>query len=571
MKKAIILAAGFGSRLAPLTREVPKPLIPLHGTPMIIHLLRRLKSWGVEEVLINLHHGTDILLRDIPPQAPAGLRLQFSYEPEILGTGGALRRMAWFFGQAPLWLANADALMDLDPAPLLRAHRRHHPLATLWMIPGQGPRTVRIGPAHRILDFRSSGGLTFSGLHLLSPRILDFIPPAETFSSIITAYESALAAGETLLGLPVPGSRWADIGTPDQLLDAEGGSVILPGAHADPRATLHRAILGPGTRIRARRTAAGLIIRPATALTPAENAWVPDAEAVEFLPARGSDRTFRRIHTPRRTCILMTCGTARPENQRFTPHTRYLARNHIRVPAILRHTPQAWLLEDAGRIHLLDAPTPANTRKAIALTARLHNLRTWTRLDLEPAFSPALYTWEHRLFFDEFLSRHAPGTDPAPLQKLLSQAAQRLLREPPVLVHRDLQSTNILFHRREAVLIDYQGMRPGPAAYDLASLLADPYLDRPLAQQFTLLRHYNTLARHPVSEDAYRAAVLQRLAQALGAYGRLGARPETRRFLTHIPPALRQLASHYPDSPLQTLRTEFFERQTVKNPLGSPL
>lgn len=569
--KAIILAAGFGSRLAPLTREVPKPLIPLRGTPMIAHLLRRLERWGVRDVLINLHHGADTLLREIPPLVPEGMRVQFSYEPEILGTGGALRRMAWFFDETPLWLANADVVMDLDPKPLLRAMSDGNPLAALWMVPDAGPKTVRV-EAGRVVDFRS-GGVTFSGLHLLSREVLRFVPEVEAFSSVVAAYEKAMAAGEWIAGVTVPGSCWADVGTPAQWLAAEGSGVIMAGARVDKGACLQGAIVGPGVRVRRDRAVSGLVVSPRTGLREEERGWLPEAEAVEVLDARGSDRCFLRVHGPKTSWILMRRGDARSENARFTQNTRFLSRKGVRVPEILQESRdgRTWLLEDAGRTHLLDAPSPANTQKALTVTAALHGVKGWRRLKLEPGFNTSLYAWEHELFFNEFLARHDPEADWKSLKKVLSNAAARLAEEPGVLIHRDLQSTNFLMHRREAVLIDYQGMREGPAAYDLASFLADPYVERSVKAQWKLLGAYNRMAVREVSEEAYRAAVSQRLAQALGAYGRLGALPGTRRFLEYIAPAVRQWAAAVEEEAVQTWAEGFFDRQKRKNTLGSTL
>ena len=147
---------------------------------------------------------------------------------------------------------------------------------------------------------------------------------------------------------------------------------------------------------------------------------------------------------------------------------------------------------------------------------------------------------------------------------------QRLLpaQEPQVLMHRDLQSTNFLRTPGGMALIDYQGMRAGPAAYDVASLLADPYVDRAAEVQLRLLTAYAEAGGEPIAESVYRAAAVQRLIQALGAYGRLGAQPGTRRFLQYILPALRQLQHWAPSGPLQNWAIGFYERQMVKNTLG---
>jgi MurNAc alpha-1-phosphate uridylyltransferase len=130
--RAIVLAAGFGSRLRPLTYECPKPLVPFWGRPVLSRTLAMLADWGVRDVLVNLHHGADALLRHLrEPVHP--VRINISFEPEILGTGGAIARAAWFFERAPLWVVNADIVADLDPTPLLEAYRARDPLAVLWM------------------------------------------------------------------------------------------------------------------------------------------------------------------------------------------------------------------------------------------------------------------------------------------------------------------------------------------------------------------------------------------------------------------------------------------------------
>ncbi len=547
-RRALVLAAGFGGRLSPLTLDLPKPLFPCRGEPLIGRLLRQLGQWGVVEVCVNLHHLADRMVEALPGLCPPGMRLTLSFEPTILGTGGPLRRMRGFFEEEPFWMCNADLRLEADPRPLLADFRRHRPLAALWMIPDRGPRTVRCEQG-RVVDFHS-GGRTFSGLHLVSPRIWNHVPSEERFYSVVEVYEAALRAGERIDAVELPGAHWADLGTPDRLLAENGGSLVLPGAVVDKGAELRDAVVGPGARVRRGRPVSGVVAAPHRVLDSREQAWVPDAEAVELLPARGSDRRFLRVFTPSRSVIRMTWGEARPENHRFPSLTRFLLRRGLPVPALLHTDPDGrgcWL-EDLGRIHLLDrlregSPTRnlRDMRQVLALTARLHAIPPTTRLRTEPPFTRALYDWEQDLFRSEFLSRHASGLDPDRLAEAQATAVAALLREPSVLVHRDLQSTNFLWSPHGFTLIDYQGLRPGPAAYDLASLLADPYVDRPLDLQMRLLDAYNRIASRPVSPEVYRHAALQRLTQALGAYGRLGAQPATIRFLDHIPAALRQL------------------------------
>ncbi|MEX2607997.1 MAG: sugar phosphate nucleotidyltransferase [Kiritimatiellia bacterium] len=572
-RKAIVLAAGFGSRLSPLTLDCPKPLVPLHGKPMIAHVLLQLREWGVREVLVNIHHLAGEMVREVPEWCPEGMQLNFSFEPEILGTGGGLRRMRWFVAEEPLWVCNADVVQNLNPLPLMEAYEREKPLACLWMVPDAGPRSVKVEKG-RVVDFRG-GGVTFSGLHLMSPKLWSYLPD-QNFSSVITGYECALATGETILGVEVPGSVWADVGTPDQLLEAAGDSVIFPGGKVEAGAQLTHAIVGPGARVRKGVRASGLIVSPHRGLSETERGWLPEVEAVEVLSARGSDRGFRRIFFRGGTDLVMASGSARPENARFAGHARFLAKRGIRVPGIVESRKQgAWLrVEDLGQIDLRDrllngSVTRNRTDMAnvLKMTARLHGLRVPAGVKLEAPFDAALFAWERTLFREQFLLRHDSNADAKGLESALTEVAKMLEDQPRVLLHRDLQCTNIMWVDREPALIDFQGMRPGPAAYDLGSLLADPYVGRTKEEQREALALYNRHAGRPVDEEVYALGAVQRLAQALGAYGRLGAIPETRRFLKYIPEAVRQMELWAEDERLKKWAKAFLEGQEEENPL----
>jgi aminoglycoside/choline kinase family phosphotransferase len=546
-RKAIVLAAGFGSRLAPLTLDCPKPLIPLHGKPMILQVLAQLQSWGVKEVLVNVHHLAAKMVAELPALCPPDLKLNFSFEAQILGTGGGLRKMGWFFSEEPLWICNADVHQRLNPAPMLKAWEKQKPLACLWMIPEQGPRTVKVEKG-RVRDFRA-GGMTFSGLHLVNRELLRYLPDRE-FSSVIEAYDAALADKKKILGVTVPGSEWADLGTPEQLIAAEGGPV-----------------LAPGVRLRKGQIASGVVVSADVGLTPEERKKLPQVDAVGLLPARGSDRSFRRLYFENHTEIFMRSGEARPENQRFVGHSRFLKKQGIRVPEILESGQQGrWLrVEDLGGLHLLDRlerGSPARNltdMKAVLKTvARLHAIKISGSLKLEMPFDEKLYAWERQLFENEFLKRHAPFSDARKWKQGLFRISEGLCQLPSVLLHRDLQSTNVMWVAGEPALIDFQGMRRGAAAYDLGSLLADPYVNRPRDLQLRLLREYNRVAACPVNETDYALGASQRLIQALGAYGRLGALKGNERFLAHIPAAVQQL---------RLWAGEFFEGQGGGNPL----
>ncbi|MBN1269213.1 MAG: phosphotransferase [Kiritimatiellae bacterium] len=638
--KAFILAAGFGTRMLPLSRSLPKPLMPLWGRPLLAHTLGLLKAWGVRDVLINAHHRANDILQFVLAHEAQGLRLQLSYEPEILGTGGALRKAAWFLDENPFWLINSDIAADLDPEALLRCHRRHHPLAALWLDPERGPRTVEMRRG-RIISFRRNPSdrsdqsdlsdhlFTFCGLHLLSPRILRYLPEQEVFAGIITAYEKAIRAGERVLACCIPDSYWADVGSPEQYLESHreilarrraglrGGSLADPGtvgrakvlarhgvtlhgfaavahdAHLARGAVLEDAVIWNGVRVHPAGAARHAVIGPAAevfrpvthvalragdALEPheiealARRGWNPDRCTVEVFSARGSARTFYRVHAPDRTMILVRYSREREENALYAGQARFLQSLGFPVPRILAHDPdrQTLLMEDLGTISLSDIcehgsrrEVRAHYRRVLDQVARLHGRgaeqAARRRLRLMKPFSRALYRWEHEYFITHFLKGYLDlrAGEVRGIRQDLERVARRLGRAPRVLIHRDLQSSNILVRRGRPFFVDFQGMRLGPAAYDLASLLCDPYVMLPERVQVELLRYYARRARDANAEALFWWAAVQRLAQALGAYARLGRLPGAARFLSHIPPALimldRALAHTAPLPHLQNL------------------
>jgi len=590
--RAVILAAGFGSRLDPLTREVPKALLPFRGITLLERALRMMECWGVRDVLVNCHAHADQIVRALSTRAPTNLRIQISFEPSILGTGGVLSYAAWFLSNDPnpVWMLNADVVAELDPSALLRQAPRGKCIATLWMEPRRGPRTVEMRK-RTVRSFRSDrpGGVdtfTFCGLQLLSPGILPYIPPG--FSSIIEAYEAAIADGWRVTGCPVPGSYWADVGTPDQFLDAHrevnqrGKNVsevaqtnewidptacVKPGAYVEnavvmmnarlgPRAKCRNAVIGPGTHVNG--ACEGLVTRAAISLTQPERKILEripiraDKASVEQNHRSGSARSFHRITDGKCSVILVRYDTERKENALYANHAELLRRAGVRVPALYAHDrkQQILFLEDVGRSSVEDL-FPAWTPKKVLLmygkileqVFRFHREGSKAakrkRTQLMPSFRESLYRWEHGLFDEQFLK---PAGVPASLRRKVRGELGKLSRSldstPPVLIHRDLQSSNILVKRGEPVFIDFQGMRFGSAAYDMASLICDPYVMLSEVTQNKLITQYASFGRNAArSMDVIWPAAVQRISQALGAYGRLGRLPGGNRFRGYIPPA----------------------------------
>ena len=589
-RKAVVLAAGLGTRMRPLTTALPKPLLPFWGRPLLLRTLDALRRWGVREVLINLHHQPEVLRAAVDAAAPRGLSIAYSHEPVILGTGGALVRARAFVDE-PFWMVNADIAFDLNPAPLLARHARGRPLATWWLHGARGPRTVEMDRG-LIRAFRSArpgtpGTYTFCGLQLIEPRILDYLPREEAFATIVAAYEAGQRAGERIGGVEVPDAFWADLGTPAQYLQAHAearprgrgpwralgrgvriaagasveDSVVWDGARIARGAAVRDAIIGRDTRVAGAVT--GIALRAADALEPVERALLqragwPDGAVALPLGARGSARSFTRLVDGPRRAILVHYDPARHENTLYAGHARFLARQGVPVPRVLADDPRGCvtLLEDLGDDAILGAwrtaapaAQEAGYRRVLDAVLRLHGPATRAarrqRIELGPAFRPRLYRWEREYFAEHMLQKRL-GLGAAPVAAVLRELrgiGRQLLHAPLVLVHRDLQSSNVILRGGRPHFIDFQGMRWGPAAYDLASLLADPYMELPEPVQLALLDYY---AERAGGGDALRAlfwpAVVQRLAQALGAFARLGANRDTASFAQHIGPAWRMMA-----------------------------
>jgi len=615
-RKAVVLAAGLGTRMGELSADLPKAMVPLWGKPAIGGVIDLLEDWGVRQVLVNLHHGPDPVfayLRDI--REP---EISCSWEPKVLGTGGALKRAEWFIDEAPFWVVNADIAADVMPGPFLHAYEKIRPVAALWLDSARGPRTVEMKNG-KITDFRSRhpgrpGTYTFCGLHLVSPGVVRFFPDEDVFS-IIDAYEAALAQGRRIAGVIQNGSFWTDLGTPEQYLAAhrdvlrayrertpgarlmdprslrtardlrargvtvKGFAAIGRNAVVSPGATIRDSVVWDGASIgsaarlqgaivcrnaRVSKGAFGPVVRcdmlgevPVAGEALRRLGWAEAGTAAIALGARGSARTFTRLERGARSVVLVQYDPAREENRHYASHARFLFREGLPVPRVLFDMPRssAAVVEDLGDTTLeIACPELSSSKReriykeALDSLLLLHGIpraRLKRRAGrLQPAFSRKLYRWERELMATHFLEKppRCGKKTTAGILRDLESVATVLLKAPHVLIHRDMQSSNIVLRKGKAVFIDFQGMRLGPAAYDLASLLCDPYVMLPERVQLRLLRYYASRCGEPEAITGFFwYAAVQRLAQAIGAYGRFTADPATAHFARHIPRALTMM------------------------------
>ena len=226
----MILAAGLGTRLRPLTNTTPKPLLPMGGIPLIVWNLLLLRQHGFHEVVINLHYLGSMIEQALGDGAKFGLRIRYSHEPVILGTGGGIKQAEPFFAGEPVLVLNGDTLFELDLEALMAFHQSQKAAATLVVREDPDAATwglVEVREDHRIVRITGKGladsvptiPRMFAGIHILEPRLLQDVPKG-VLSSIIDPYVAAISRGERVVGYDLHG-YWSDIGTVERYEQAE--------------------------------------------------------------------------------------------------------------------------------------------------------------------------------------------------------------------------------------------------------------------------------------------------------------------------------------------------------------
>jgi aminoglycoside/choline kinase family phosphotransferase len=291
-----------------------------------------------------------------------------------------------------------------------------------------------------------------------------------------------------------------------------------------------------------------------------------DVDHIKIRPIEkgGSDRKFYRIRCGAdQALILVKYNLEREENRHYVQIAQFLTKNSIRVPEIYFHDPAEGLIwiEDLGERDLYSYQHEswlvrrAFYESALDQIVKLHGLPESVSVEMKehlPAeFNAALYRWEQKYFFQNCLGRYFSVSESKRKELAalpgLREIAKQLASLPRVLVHRDFQSQNIIIRNGQAYLIDFQGMRPGLAEYDLASFLYDPYVDLTEAERAELIAYYSDLQlKNGITADGdfdlkLRLCAMQRLMQALGAYAFLGLVKGHKHFLQYIPNALRSL------------------------------
>ncbi len=237
--KAMVLAAGLGTRLRPLTDDRPKALVEVAGRTLLEISLTRLRSFGIREVIINVHHFADLVLEYLKANDNFGMRIEISREDVLLDTGGGLKKAGWFFREdsrhleEPFILHNVDVISTIDLQRMVQAHTEAKALATLAVQDREtsrhllfdeqlrlcGRRSGRDGELELVRPSPQMQALAFGGIHVISPGLIPKIVEEGTFS-IIKSYLRLAGQGENIIAFRADQYYWRDLGRLDDLRQA---------------------------------------------------------------------------------------------------------------------------------------------------------------------------------------------------------------------------------------------------------------------------------------------------------------------------------------------------------------
>ncbi len=551
---AIVLAAGYGSRLAPLTLEVPKPALPVAGVPMLIRILRKLKAAGVDRIAVNTHHLKEQIEECVKRSGVAD-SVQLFYEPEILGTAGPLVNAKELLTDCDYFLLhNSDIVSDFPLERIVEEHIASGASVTLAAIDGPENRLhIENGEVVDILDrlgvpcSENAETKTYACVAVYSRDFFEVLPEQPEYLSMVDIWIKALKTGKKIhVYHPPAQSFWSDIGSFGQYFDANEklltGRAMKETAELSPFVSGENCTVAPdvklsgfvsignnaqvpsGTELR------NCIILEGARVKPGFHAWeiitpkqeihrdhraiatldimkhLPDGWHIRSLPEQGSDRKFLRVALPdRSTRILMLSDGKDKDFGRFIELGTFFNRNSLFTPTLCKTSPKEYavLMEDLGddTLYRLVKGRESDSfdlyRKVLRALAEFQ-VRGTEALDADNqsirVFSRRYLRWETDYFRENFLERLC-GIQSAPetlhaLNEEFNALAFAAEKIPYLLIHRDFQSQNILIQKGKPRFVDYQGARLAPYPYDAVSLIRDPYVSIPAGMQEKLMEEY---------------------------------------------------------------------------------
>ena len=235
--KAMILAAGLGTRLKPLTDKIPKALLMINDKPLLFYIINILKQAGVNEIILNVHHHAEQITNYLKENNHFNILIEISHEKDLLDTGGGLKKAGYFFDDGqPFFLHNVDIISSIDLSEMIDHHNHQKNLVTLAVKRRKTSRYLLFDSNEQLVGWKSvtkdqtelsrafqgkPEELSFLGIHVISPAIFDFLPAEKTFS-IIKAYLKLSAESKPIGAYRCNRTHWFDLGRKENLAPASG-------------------------------------------------------------------------------------------------------------------------------------------------------------------------------------------------------------------------------------------------------------------------------------------------------------------------------------------------------------
>ncbi len=527
--KALILSAGFGTRLLPYSKEIPKPLFTLMSKPVLEHVIKQLVDNGCDHILINTHHLHD-QIEAFVDQLNFHINIQTIHEPVILETGGAIANAKPFLKDDPFFVINSDVISSVNLNKVYTFHKESESLATLVLHDHDNFNKVSIDDQGYIQNFNAkANGLAFTGIQVLSPQIYDYFPDKKSFSSI-EVYQR-LSRRKQVKAFVEKNIFWSDIGT----LASYSKTSLL---------------------------------ELAASRFGVEQDNIKDIQ-IDTLAGDGSDRRWYRTTYDNQSAVISDHGICMPATDRlrqlnaFIHIGNHLFSRDIPVPRILNHDALSGMviLDDIGDIHL---ETRIKQKNNTAFTLKMYKQvidlvidfsikgfqgfnKKWT-CQTETYSKELIIEKECRYFMEEFIQGYLNFN--ISFHEFLNEfehISDHALKHGFIgLMHRDMQSRNIMINNSRPFFIDFQSARPGPLQYDLASLLIDPYVNLKDQIQKDLLQYTTKRLQLDPKEtqkflDCYQYCCLTRNLQFLGAFSFLTQTKKKTGFEQYIPDAVISL------------------------------
>jgi NDP-sugar pyrophosphorylase family protein/aminoglycoside/choline kinase family phosphotransferase len=605
-----ILAAGFGERLHPVTDPFPKPLLPILGKPILQSILEKVSTLPVHKIGINLHHKKE-LIENWLRQSAFSKKVKIFPEESVFGTGGALKNAEAFLNTGTFLVHNSDIISDIDLGKLLEFHLSSDNLVTLAVhdypqfnnLVVDEQQLIRNICKVNCVPLETLKLLAFTGIAVYSSEFLRFLPSG--FSSITDTWLKVIKSGYKVGTFDVTGCIWSDIGTPASYvstiinelrqngeyvyihpsigicrhIELDGYVVAEEGTSLDKGVSIRNCILLPGSETESGFNYENCILGPGFKINLNESEMLGFLKGVNSLliGTGGSDRKYYRTKIDGNSAVLMQCSPDDPDFQRHIEYTQFFLRYSIPVPELLQVETEKMsaMFEDLGDLSLysyLKCPREQKDveevyKRVIDILIMMHTIVTEhvaeCPLLMNRIFDYEYLRWETSYFIERFVEgiMNIRVKNPSVLDHEFHRLATTVDSYLKTVIHRDFQSQNIMITKGGIPrLLDYQSSRIAPPAYDVVSLLWDPYYRLEDDMRERLLDYYidkmkmsNTPSPPLLKGDKgvffnttnFKETILscrlQRHMQALGAYGFLSQVKGKKYFLKHVPEGLRLL------------------------------